>query len=138
MPRDASSVADPGFSSGPAASVKQSGTKMPFFQVPSSGNDSVENAKLQNPLFQRTLKEDPHFETQVKALERMLTVRERVAAVSGVSDVTSGKSIPGPASGADGRPNRSGLRVDSNKKFVAAGVDEPASAFSKPRRSGVR
>ena len=83
---------------------------------------------MQNPLFQRTLKEDPHFETQVKALERMLTVRERVAAVSGV---TSGKSIPGPASGADGRPNLSGLRVGSKKKFVAAGVDEPASAFSK-------
>ena len=129
VPRDASSVAVPGFFSGPDASdlVKQTGTKMPFFQVPSSGNDSAEIAKLQNPLFQRTLKEDPHFETQVKALERMLTVRERVAAVSGV---TSGKSIPGPASGADGRPNP-GLRVGSKKKFVAAGVDESASAFSK-------
>ena len=57
----------------------------------------------------------------------MLTVRERVAAVSGVSGVTSGKSIPGPASGADGRPNRSGLRVLSKKKLVegaGAGVDE--------------
>ena len=32
VPRDASSVADPGFSTGPAASVKQSGTKMPFFR----------------------------------------------------------------------------------------------------------
>ena len=126
VPRDASSVADPGFSSGPAASVKQSGTKMPFFQVPSSGNDSVENAKLQNPLFQRTLKEDPHFETQVKALERMLTVRERVAAVSGVSGVTSGKSVGGPASGADGHPNLSGLRVHSKEKLVEdVGVDEP-------------
>ena len=132
VPRDAS-VAVPGFCcfSGPDASdlVKQTGTKMPFFQVPSSGNDSAEIAKLQNPLFQRTLKEDPHFETQVKALERMLTVRERVAAVSGV---TSGNRVPGSASGADGRPNLAGLRVGSKKKkFVAAGVDEPASAFSK-------
>ena len=61
VPRDASSVAVPGFFSGPDASdlVKQTGTKMPFFQVPSSGNDSAEIAKLQNPLFQRTLKEDP-------------------------------------------------------------------------------
>ena len=124
VPRDASSVADPGFSSGPAASVKQSGTKMPFFQVPSSGNDAVENAKLQNPLFQRTLKEDPTFETQVKALERMLKVRERVvesdAAVSAVpsgkcdggldseTDLLKVSSGPGRrVSGADGRPNSS-------------------------------
>ena len=36
VPRDASSVADPGFSSGPAASdlVKLTGTKMPFFSGP--------------------------------------------------------------------------------------------------------
>ena len=51
-------VAVPGFCcfSGPDASdlLKQKGTKMPFFQVPSSGNDSAEMAKLQNPLFQRT------------------------------------------------------------------------------------
>ena len=63
VPRDASAVAVPGFCcfSGPDASdlVKQKGTKMPFFQVPSSGNDCAEMAKLQNPLFQRTLKDDP-------------------------------------------------------------------------------
>ena len=122
VPRDASSVADPGFSSGPGASVKQSGTRMPFFQVPSSGNDAVENAKLQNPLFQRTLKEDPTFETQVMALERMLKVRERVvesdAAVSAVpsggcdggldseTDLLKVSSGSGRHdSGADGRPN---------------------------------
>ena len=124
VPRDASSVADPGFSTGPAASVKQSGTKMPFFQVPSSDNDTVEDAKLQNPLFQRTLKEDPTFETQVKALERMLKVRERVVASdAAVSAVPSGKCAGGldaetdlpkvssgsgrHVSGADGRPNLS-------------------------------
>ena len=112
------------FSSGPAASVKQSGTKMPFFQVPSSDNDAVENAKLQNPLFQRTLKEDPTFETQVKALERMLKVRERVVeSDAAVSAVPSGKCDGGldsetdlpkvssgsgrHVSGADGRPNSS-------------------------------
>ena len=127
VPRDASSVADPGFSSGPAASVKQTDTKMPLFQVPSSGNDSVERAKLQNPLYQRTLKEDPHFETQVKALERMLKVRERVVeSDAAVSAVPSGKGDVGldpvtdllkvssgagyHASGADGRPTSS-LRV---------------------------
>ena len=94
VPRDASAVAVPGFScfSGPEASdvSKEIGTKMPFFQVPSSGNDSAEMVKLQNPLFQRAFKKDPHFETQVKALELMLKVRDRVAdrtsaAVSGAS-----------------------------------------------------
>ena len=35
--------------------------------------------KLQNPLFQHALKEDPHFATQVKALELMVKVRDRVA-----------------------------------------------------------
>ena len=65
---------------------------MLFFQVPSSGNDSVENAKLQNPLFQWTLKEDPTFATQVKALERMLKVRERVVeSNAAVSAVPSGE-----------------------------------------------
>ena len=53
MPRDASAVAVPGFCccSGPEASdmLKEIGTKMPF-QVPSSGNDSAEMVKLQNPL----------------------------------------------------------------------------------------
>ena len=57
VPRDASAVAVPGFCcfSGPEASdmSKQTGTKMPSFQVPSSGNDSAEMVKLQNPLFQR-------------------------------------------------------------------------------------
>ena len=99
MPRDASAVAVPGFFSGPDASVlvKQTGTKMPFFQVPSSGNDSAEIAKLQNPLFQRTLKEDPHFETQVKALERMLKVRERVVeSDAAVSAVPSGECDGSP------------------------------------------
>ena len=50
------------------------GTKMPLFQVPSSvvddspgGNDSAEMFKLQNPLFQHAVKEDPHFATQVKS-----------------------------------------------------------------------
>ena len=59
---------------------------MPLFQVPSSvvddspgGNDSAEMFKLQNPLFQHALKEDPHFATQVKSLELMLRVRDRVA-----------------------------------------------------------
>ena len=145
MPRDASAVAVPGFCcfSGPDASdlVKQTGTKMPFFQVPSSDNDSAEIAKLQNPLFQRTLKDDPQFETQVKALERMLKVRERVvgATDAAVSGVSSGKSVPGHASGADGRPTLSGLRVGSKKKFAAAGVfngnsglpDGSVSALSK-------
>ena len=143
VPRDASAVAVPGFCcfSGPDASdlLKQTGTKMPFFQVPSSGNDSAEMAKLQNPLFQRTLKDDPHFETQVKALERMLKVRERVVeSDAAVSGATSGKSVAGHASGADGRPNFAGLRVGS-KKFAAAGVfngnsgfpDGPVSALSK-------
>ena len=141
VPRDASAVAVPGFCcfSGPDASdlMKQTGTKMPFFQVPSSGN---EMAKLQNPLFQRTLKDGPHFETQVKALERVLKVRERVVGETdaAVSGVTSGKSVAGHASGADGRPNLVGLRVGS-EKFAAPGVfngnsglpDGPVSALSK-------
>ena len=45
----------------------------------SGANDSAEMFKLQNPLFQHALKEDPHFATQVKSLELMLRVRDRVA-----------------------------------------------------------
>ena len=94
---------------------------------------------MQNPLFQRALKDDPRFETQVKALARMLKVRERVVGrTDAVSGATSGKSVAGHASGADGRPNFAGLRVGS-KKFAAAGVfngnsglpDGPVSALSK-------
>ena len=124
MSRDASAVAVRGFCcfSGPEASdmSKEIGTKMPFFQVPSSGNDSAEMVKLQNPLFQRALKNDPHFETQVKALELMLKVRDRVAdrTSAAVSGATSGKCglesktellkvFAGDGSGADGRPNSS-------------------------------
>ena len=79
---------------------------------------------MQNPLFQRTLKEDPTFETQVKAVERMLKVRERVVASdAAVSAVPSGKCAGGldaetdlpkvssgsgrHVSGTDGRPNLS-------------------------------
>ena len=52
---------------------------MPFFQVPSSGNDCAEMAKLHNPLFSASFKKMiPILRTQVKALERMLKVRERV------------------------------------------------------------
>ena len=41
-----------GFSGPESADVwEEIGTKMPFFQVPSSGNDSAEMVKLQNPLF---------------------------------------------------------------------------------------
>ena len=114
MPRDASAVAVPGFCcfSGPEASdmLKETGTRMPFFQVPSSGNDSAEMVKLQNPLFQRALKDDPHFETQVKALERMLKVRERVVGRrEAVSGATSGKCVAGGVSGVDGRDNFAGL-----------------------------
>ena len=144
VPRDASAVAVPGFCcfSGPEASdmLKQTGTKMPFFfQVPSSGNDSAEMVKLQNPLFQRALKDDPHFETQVKALERMLKVCERVVGrTDAVSGATSGKCVAGHASGADGRTHFAGFS-DGSKKFATAGVlngnsglpDGPVSALSK-------
>ena len=95
--------------------------------------------KLQNPLFQRALKDDPHFETQVKALERMLKVRERVVGrTDAFSGATSGKCVAGHASGADGRPNFAGFS-DGSKKFATAGVlngnsglpDGPVSALSK-------
>ena len=72
------------------------GTKVHLFQVPSSSvvdvfpgaNDSAEMFKLQNPLFQQALKEDPHFATQVKSLELMLRVHDRVASeFAGETDI---------------------------------------------------
>ena len=80
MPRDATAVAVPGFCccSGPEAAnaSKEIGTKMPFFQVPSSGNDSAEMFKLQNPLFQHAFSRIPILQ---HSLELMLRVRDRVA-----------------------------------------------------------
>ena len=138
---------------------------MPFFQVPSSGNDSAEMVKMQNPLFQRALKDDPHFETQVKALELMLKVRDRVvdrtAAVSGATSAKCGLEsknelfmvFAGDGSGADGRPNSAGLSEGTKKSefrsvsSVHATADElngniglpdgPVSAFSKKSADAV-
>ena len=69
------------------------GTKVLLSQVPSSSgvdvfsgaNDSAETFKSQNSLFQLALEEDPHFAKQVKSLELMLRVRERLAS-SAVAD----------------------------------------------------
>ena len=103
---------------------------------------------MQNPLFQRALKDDPHFETQVKGLERMLKVRERVVGrTDAVSGATSGKCVAGDVSGADGRPNFAGFSEVSKKidfcsdssTHATAGafngniglLDGPVSALSK-------
>ena len=66
------------------------GTKMPFFQVPSSSvvdvftgvNDSTKGDtqhKDQNMFFKSCLEDDPLFAHQVQSLERMLRVRDKLA-----------------------------------------------------------
>ena len=75
-----------------------------LFQVPSSvvdgspgGNDSAEMFKLQNPLFQHALKEDLHFATQVKSLELLLQVRDRVGHRKGGSPSRCKREVTAPS-----------------------------------------
>ena len=69
-------------------------------QVKTGADNSAAQYEAQNPFFQRVLEEDLHFANQVKSLELMLRVRERLESGAGESAVCA-DSHPAPSPGRD-------------------------------------